>query len=109
MPTIANTIPYPRMHHPIRTKQHSYETPDKQMMRERSMVFLSQTYFLNISCIYVTKIPGTILTIRNSSAENNSTEIAEGRYIKGDPLKGYYDFVITEGSYKFWAAFQVNL
>ncbi|KAL9696484.1 hypothetical protein quinque_016063 [Culex quinquefasciatus] len=31
----------------------------------------------------------------------------EGRYIKGDPLNGYYDFVISEGSYKFWAAFQV--
>ncbi|GAB0098564.1 uncharacterized protein DMENIID0001_143100 [Sergentomyia squamirostris] len=36
-----------------------------------------------------------------------TTEVAEGRYIKGDPLKGYYDFVITEGSYKFWAAFQL--
>ncbi|KAL9924999.1 uncharacterized protein ACN2A1_010490 [Glossina fuscipes fuscipes] len=33
---------------------------------------------------------------------------AQARYIKGDPLKGYYDFVITEGSYKFWAAFQVG-
>ncbi|KAH8378427.1 hypothetical protein KR093_011324 [Drosophila rubida] len=37
-----------------------------------------------------------------------STDVGEGRYIKGDPLKGYYDFVITEGSYKFWAAFQVG-
>ena len=37
-----------------------------------------------------------------------STEVAEGRYLKGDPLKGYYDFVITEGSYKFWAVFQVR-
>ncbi|XP_055543869.1 uncharacterized protein LOC129729370 [Wyeomyia smithii] len=39
----------------------------------------------------------------------NSTALAavEGRYIKGDPLNGYYDFIITEGSYKFWAAFQV--
>ncbi|KAG4065605.1 hypothetical protein HA402_012595 [Bradysia odoriphaga] len=39
-----------------------------------------------------------------------STEVndqSEGRYIKGDPLKGYYDFIITEGSYKFWAAFQL--
>lgn len=33
--------------------------------------------------------------------------LGEGRYIKGDPLKGYYDFIITEGSYKFWAVFQV--
>lgn len=41
--------------------------------------------------------------------EAASTDVGEGRYIKGDPLKGYYDFVITEGSYKFWAAFQVRL
>lgn len=40
-------------------------------------------------------------------AGKDSTDVGEGRYIKGDPLKGYYDFVITEGSYKFWAAFQV--
>lgn len=32
----------------------------------------------------------------------------EGRYIKGDPLNGYYDFIITEGSYKFWVVFQVR-
>ncbi|XP_050095587.1 uncharacterized protein LOC126577751 [Anopheles aquasalis] len=31
----------------------------------------------------------------------------EGRYIKGDPLNGYYDFIISEGSYKFWAVFQL--
>ncbi|XP_058450251.1 uncharacterized protein LOC131429855 [Malaya genurostris] len=39
----------------------------------------------------------------------NSTAVAtvEGRYIKGDPLNGYYDFIISEGSYKFWAVFQV--
>ncbi|XP_073822632.1 uncharacterized protein [Musca autumnalis] len=41
-------------------------------------------------------------------ATSDSTDVGEGRYIKGDPLKGYYDFVITEGSYKFWAAFQVG-
>lgn len=41
---------------------------------------------------------------------SNSTEraVEEGRYIKGDPLNGYYDFVITEGSYKFWVVFQVT-
>uniref|UniRef100_A0A182MFH1 Uncharacterized protein n=1 Tax=Anopheles culicifacies TaxID=139723 RepID=A0A182MFH1_9DIPT len=33
----------------------------------------------------------------------------EGRYIKGDPLNGYYDFIISEGSYKFWAVFQVSM
>ncbi|CAG9800279.1 unnamed protein product [Chironomus riparius] len=32
---------------------------------------------------------------------------AGGSYIKGDPLNGYYDFVITEGSYKFWVVFQL--
>lgn len=35
------------------------------------------------------------------------TGASEARYIKGDPLKGYYDFIITEGSYKFWAVFQL--
>lgn len=40
---------------------------------------------------------------------DESSAVGEARYIKGDPLKGYYDFVITEGSYKFWAAFQVML
>lgn len=39
---------------------------------------------------------------------NSENAVGEARYIKGDPLKGYYDFVITEGSYKFWAAFQVK-
>ncbi|XP_062551836.1 uncharacterized protein LOC134217085 [Armigeres subalbatus] len=51
---------------------------------------------------------------RGDDADNqngNSTDVAtaaeSARYIKGDPLNGYYDFVISEGSYKFWAAFQV--
>ncbi|XP_049307670.1 caprin homolog [Bactrocera dorsalis] len=42
------------------------------------------------------------------TAVTESTDVGEGRYIKGDPLKGYYDFVITEGSYKFWAVFQTG-
>uniref|UniRef100_A0AAG5DH61 C1q domain-containing protein n=1 Tax=Anopheles atroparvus TaxID=41427 RepID=A0AAG5DH61_ANOAO len=42
-----------------------------------------------------------------SGADNeNALATVEGRYIKGDPLNGYYDFVISEGSYKFWAVFQ---
>ncbi|EDW88144.1 uncharacterized protein LOC6527340 [Drosophila yakuba] len=46
---------------------------------------------------------------RDADAEEKAdTDVGEGRYIKGDPLKGYYDFVITEGSYKFWAVFQVG-
>lgn len=46
--------------------------------------------------------------LRQKRESSPSTDVGEGRYIKGDPLKGYYDFVITEGSYKFWAAFQVR-
>lgn len=46
--------------------------------------------------------------LRQKREPEPSTDVGEGRYIKGDPLKGYYDFVITEGSYKFWAAFQVR-
>ncbi|XP_058056421.1 uncharacterized protein LOC131207808 [Anopheles bellator] len=42
-----------------------------------------------------------------SSSADNETAAVEGRYIKGDPLKGYYDVVISEYSYKFWAVFQV--
>lgn len=44
------------------------------------------------------------------SEGNSTTEqaIEQGRYIKGDPLNGYYDFIITEGSYKFWVVFQVR-
>ncbi|XP_035777915.1 uncharacterized protein LOC118459019 isoform X1 [Anopheles albimanus] len=48
---------------------------------------------------------------RNATTDGAHNENAlapvEGRYIKGDPLNGYYDFVISEGSYKFWAVFQV--
>uniref|UniRef100_A0A182PWV1 Uncharacterized protein n=1 Tax=Anopheles epiroticus TaxID=199890 RepID=A0A182PWV1_9DIPT len=39
--------------------------------------------------------------------ENAPKYHGEGRYIKGDPLNGYYDFIISEGSYKFWAVFQL--
>uniref|UniRef100_A0A182TIB4 Uncharacterized protein n=1 Tax=Anopheles melas TaxID=34690 RepID=A0A182TIB4_9DIPT len=35
------------------------------------------------------------------------TAVTGGRYIKGDPLNGYYDFVISEGSYKFWVVLQL--
>jgi hypothetical protein len=48
--------------------------------------------------------------ISKGKVRSNTTEraVEEGRYIKGDPLNGYYDFVITEGSYKFWVVFQVS-
>ncbi|XP_037960889.1 probable serine/threonine-protein kinase mps1 [Teleopsis dalmanni] len=46
---------------------------------------------------------------RQSMSDSTAVaDVGEGRYIKGDPLKGYYDYVITEGSYKFWAVFQVG-
>lgn len=35
-------------------------------------------------------------------------EEPEKKAVKDDPWNGYYDFIINEGSYKFWAAFQVN-
>lgn len=50
-----------------------------------------------------------IFAAQNASLTTTTeTAVAEGRYIKGDPLNGYYDFIITEGSYKFWVVFQVN-
>lgn len=35
------------------------------------------------------------------------SEMPEQKAIKNDPWAGYYDFIINEGSFKFWAAFQV--
>jgi hypothetical protein len=47
-------------------------------------------------------------TIVNTTADGAfEGRQAGGSFIKGDPLNGYYDFVITEGSYKFWVVFQV--
>lgn len=50
------------------------------------------------------------LNFKFYASGGNTTEkaVEEGRYIKGDPLNGYYDFIITEGSYKFWVVFQVR-
>lgn len=31
----------------------------------------------------------------------------KAKAVKEDPWVGYYDFAINEGSFKFWAAFQV--
>lgn len=50
----------------------------------------------------------TTLATDGGFDKNSTALVEEGRYIKGDPLNGYYDFVITEGSYKFWVAFQVS-
>jgi hypothetical protein len=50
----------------------------------------------------------TVNDTNNSTAMVATADVGEGRYIKGDPLNGYYDFLINEGSYKFWAVFQVS-
>lgn len=42
------------------------------------------------------------------SLSRHSREVGTAR-LKGQAFNGYYDFVINEGSYKFWAAFQVRL
>lgn len=34
-------------------------------------------------------------------------DMPEQKAVKDDPWSGYYDFIINEGSFKFWAAFQV--
>lgn len=34
-------------------------------------------------------------------------EMPEQKAVKNDPWAGYYDFIINEGSFKFFAAFQV--
>ncbi|KFB38471.1 hypothetical protein ZHAS_00005873 [Anopheles sinensis] len=46
-------------------------------------------------------------TSGGDNENETATAVAGGRYIKGDPLNGYYDFVISEGSYKFWVVFQL--
>lgn len=46
--------------------------------------------------------------VDGKNSTTNTGLVEQGRYIKGDPLNGYYDFVITEGSYKFWVVFQVT-
>lgn len=35
-------------------------------------------------------------------------EMEEQKAVKQDPWAGYYDFLINEGSFKFWAVFQVR-
>ncbi|XP_049548361.1 uncharacterized protein LOC125959578 [Anopheles darlingi] len=55
---------------------------------------------------------GIATTNTTADGAHNENETATGavtggRYIKGDPLNGYYDFVISEGSYKFWVVFQL--
>lgn len=38
---------------------------------------------------------------------NKTALVVSSRAVKNDPWQGYYDFLINEGSYKFWAVFQV--
>lgn len=60
---------------------------------------LSHTYFFKT--LYKDDAAATAKT-------DDFKEVGRASYIKGDPLNGYYDFVITEGSYKFWVIFQVS-
>ncbi|KAL3290133.1 hypothetical protein HHI36_023498 [Cryptolaemus montrouzieri] len=39
--------------------------------------------------------------------ETHDEPVKEQKAIQGDPWAGYYDFLINEGSFKFWAAFQL--
>lgn len=39
----------------------------------------------------------------------NEEDMSSDKAIKNDPWQGYYDFLINEGSFKFWAVFQVFL
>lgn len=38
--------------------------------------------------------------------EGSTEVLKQSRY--SDPWDGYYEFIITEGSFKFWSAFQVK-
>lgn len=39
--------------------------------------------------------------------DDHHDEMEEQKAVKQDPWAGYYDFLINEGSFKFWAVFQV--
>lgn len=41
-----------------------------------------------------------------TTAKPIPVEVMKPRY--ADPWTGYYDFIINEGSFKFWSGFQVN-
>lgn len=40
--------------------------------------------------------------------DHHHDEMEEQKAVKQDPWAGYYDFLINEGSFKFWAVFQVR-
>lgn len=64
--------------------------------------------FLFILCCCCCCFAKWMETSREEGNKTTERAVEEGRYIKGDPLNGYYDFIITEGSYKFWVVFQVR-
>lgn len=41
--------------------------------------------------------------------DHHHDEMEEQKAVKQDPWAGYYDFLINEGSFKFWAVFQVRI
>lgn len=40
--------------------------------------------------------------------DDHHDDMEEQKAVKQDPWAGYYDFLINEGSFKFWAVFQVT-
>jgi hypothetical protein len=43
----------------------------------------------------------------DTTTTTTAKPMKQGRYT--DPWAGYYDWIINEGSFKFWSVFQVNL
>lgn len=41
--------------------------------------------------------------------DHHHDHMEEQKAVKQDPWAGYYDFLINEGSFKFWAVFQVQI
>lgn len=41
------------------------------------------------------------------SSKDMEKDVTQQKAVANDAWAGYYDFIINEGSFKFWAAFQV--
>ena len=91
---------------------------EKKIKKEKLILFNS-VLFIQFSFLYFPSQTEASKSEKKRNSESSiitsnttSDGVFEGRqansYIKGDPLNGYYDFVITEGSYKFWVVFQVT-
>lgn len=49
-----------------------------------------------------------VMDYDNGDHDHDHHEMQEQKAVKQDPWAGYYDFIINEGSFKFWAVFQVS-